>query len=322
MTALQQSGSRASTAVFDRYNAAMDRVFWLLVKWIRPAPRYIRLLGRIHRELYPRTYIEIGTAKGTSMAVTLPETVAIGVDPDPHVVFGLSRRTQIVHSKSDDFFHQASLPEILGGADLELAFIDGMHHFEYALRDFINIERNGTPQTTVLVHDCYPVNERTADRTRYEAFWSGDVWRMILCLREQRPDLNVSVIDVAPTGLGVISRLDPSSRVLTDRFDELVEEYMGRPYSSIENGKKAELLNRVPDDWATVRGLLPKRTVEPTRLAMGLTARAARQVVPAARLMAQREWARLRGGDSGVSSGRPPGAQSDSARTTGASRAN
>ena len=32
------------------------------------------------------------------------------------------------------------VPALLGGRPLDMAFIDGMHRFEYALRDFINIE--------------------------------------------------------------------------------------------------------------------------------------------------------------------------------------
>jgi hypothetical protein len=34
---------------------------------------------------------------------------------------------------------------LLGGLPVELGFIDGMHLFEFALRDFMNLERLCTP---------------------------------------------------------------------------------------------------------------------------------------------------------------------------------
>ena len=50
----------------------------------------------------------------------------------------------------------------LGGLPVDLALIDGMHHFEYALRDFMNLERLCAPQSTILIDDCFPA--RPADR--------------------------------------------------------------------------------------------------------------------------------------------------------------
>ena len=45
---------------------------------------------------------------------------------------------------------------------MELAFIDGLHLFEQVLRDFINVERHSSPSTVVLLHDCLPLDEATA----------------------------------------------------------------------------------------------------------------------------------------------------------------
>ena len=59
-----------------------------------------------------------------------------------------------------------------------------MHHFEYALRDFMNLERFSNPASTILIHDCLPIDEITADRERSTTIWSGDIWRLILLLRE------------------------------------------------------------------------------------------------------------------------------------------
>ena len=53
----------------------------------------------------------------------------------------------------------------LGGKTLDLAFIDGMHHFEFALRDFINVEKYCSADSIILIHDVYPI-DATERRSR------------------------------------------------------------------------------------------------------------------------------------------------------------
>jgi len=52
--------------------------------------------------------------------------------------------------------------------------------------------------------------------------WSGDVWKAIVALRRYRPDLTIETVDVAPTGMAIITGLDPSNEVLHERFDEII----------------------------------------------------------------------------------------------------
>ena len=144
----------------------------------------------------------------------------------------MRRRTRIFRQTSDEFFAQHDLTRLFGGLPVDLAFIDGMHHFEYALRDFMNLERFSNAASTILIHDCLPIDETTADRERSTNVWSGDIWRLILLLREWRPDLRVSVVDSGPTGLGLVRGLDPASSVLRDHYDEIVAQYLSLPYRS------------------------------------------------------------------------------------------
>lgn len=235
------------------------------------APPYVGLLDRIHRHLRPRSYVEIGVDTGTSLALALPGTVAVGVDPAAHVVAPLGRQTRLYEMPSDDFFATVSKTDALHGRPLDLAFVDGMHHFEYAFRDFINLERWADPSTTVLVHDCYPADEQMAARQPRPVDWAGDIWKLIVCLARERPDLAVTVLDVGPSGLGVIGNLDPTSTVLAERYDALVEEFVPLPFSWLDQEGKDQALRVVPTDWPTVVSLLPApfRSDSPQLLRLG-----------------------------------------------------
>jgi hypothetical protein len=242
-------------------------------KYVPPALPYFELLDKIHQHLLPRTYVEIGVSTGRSLTLALPGTVCVGIDPEPRVAYPLARGTRVFAEASDDFFARHDLTALFGGLPLDLAFIDGMHHFEFALRDFVNLERASNPSTTLLIHDCLPVDDLTAARDRTTDFWSGDIWRLILLLRRWRPDLNVTVIDWAPTGVGLVRGLDPTSTVLADHYDEIVDHYLSVPFAALDDGSKYEQLNRVSGDWSTVKSLLPDRSFRRTNVELLKTLR-------------------------------------------------
>lgn len=221
-----------------------------------PGASYVALLSAIHSHLRPRTYVEIGVADGKSIALAPPETRAIGIDPEPKIDRPLGPRTSIRAMTSDDYFAAHDVAGDLGGLPIDLAFIDGMHRFEFALRDFVNIEKRCSPESTILIHDVYPITRLSAEREQQTEFWSGDIWRLVLLLRKHRPDLSVNVIAVAPTGLCLIRRLDPDSRVLEERYDAVVAEFLELDYSVLDRDKVG-VLAPIPNDWEKIRSLLP-----------------------------------------------------------------
>jgi hypothetical protein len=108
-----------------------------------------------------------------------------------------------------------------------------MHLSEYVLRDFINVERHCSPDSLIVLHDAVPQNfEMTERQRRADArhdrslaqAWTGDVWRIVPLLRRERPDLHIEVLDCPPTGLVLITGLDPASRTLQGRLDQLTRE--------------------------------------------------------------------------------------------------
>lgn len=190
---------------------------------------YLSVMDRLEEVLKPTLYLEIGARSGTSLARRKCSFVA--VDPKFVItadVFNDAPQMLFFQQTSDDFFGSGAL----GGAGLvpDLAFIDGMHLFEYALRDFINCERAMRPGGVICLHDVLPFNYAmtTRDLDYLEVLrrpWAGDVWKVMAVLAEYRPDLTVELLSAAKTGLGVVSRLDPANTVLTDRMDEILARY-------------------------------------------------------------------------------------------------
>jgi hypothetical protein len=183
---------------------------------------YREMLARLHDALSPSLYLEIGVRHGGSLALAACES--IGVDPAPDLDgVELAPGTRVFAMESDEFFREAAAVEIVRPPDL--AFIDGMHRFEFALRDFMNIERLSAPGTLVVLDDIYPLHPAQAERERRTRVWTGDVWKLHACLAAMRPDLVLVPLDTDPTGLLLVAGLDRDSRVLWDGYDPLVRQW-------------------------------------------------------------------------------------------------
>jgi hypothetical protein len=193
-----------------------------------PGPDYYDALREIHRSLQPRTYIEIGVRSGESLACALPETKCIGVDPNPVITFPIPPDTTLIPTTSDDYFALQAAES----ASFDLAFIDGLHLFEQALRDFIQLERRAHRASVILIHDCIPLDQVSSARVRTTDFYCGDVWKLPLCLQKYRPGLRQGIVPAAPSGLCIVSGLDAASTTLQDRYDGIVAEFVGLDYSA------------------------------------------------------------------------------------------
>jgi predicted O-methyltransferase YrrM len=184
------------------------------------ATSYLDVLRDIHTQLAPSTYLEIGVHRGASLRLAACPSVA--VDPDPRVT--VSAPAVLYNETSDDFFRYDAHDALAQGADL--AFIDGLHLFENVLRDFMNTERLASRSSVVVIDDVLPNHPAQALRERETFAWCGDVWKIAPCLAHYRPDLQLTLLDTDPTGLLVVSGLDPSNRVLWDQYDSVLDEYL------------------------------------------------------------------------------------------------
>jgi hypothetical protein len=188
---------------------------------------YLGWLDWFHATLSPRVYLEIGVERGTSLACVRPQTHVIGIDPAPlgDPQNRCAGSVQLFRQTSAAFF--AAIPEGCGlqKRGFDLAFVDGDHRFEGVLADFMALERWAAPGAVVLLHDTLPLTSTTATRERRTGFYSGDGWKIVPCLRSLRPDLHITTLPTAPTGLTVITGLNPSSTTLCERWALIQQAY-------------------------------------------------------------------------------------------------
>ncbi len=202
------------------------------------------VLSEIHNILKPKLYLEIGIRDGFSLTCANDETDIIAVDPNPIIAYKLPSKTKIYKETSDDFFKLHDIKSIYN-QETDLAFIDGMHLFDFVLRDFINVEKNSKKDSVILLHDTIPIDAPSATRISTEKnlkYWSGDVYKIMLILKEFRPDLELINLNVPKTGLCIVKNLNPNSTVLKDNYDKTIEKYMNYSFDYIQE-RKNEILN-------------------------------------------------------------------------------
>lgn len=196
--------------------------------YVRPMGMpYYRFLSRLHESTLLDWYLEIGCRAGLSFAPVAGKTIA--VDPFFRAEINIINRKPQLHvfqATSDDFFASGFLER--NGIRISAAFLDGMHLFEFLLRDFMNTEAQSNPDGVIMLHDCVPFSFEMTTRdleSLPRGAWTGDVWKLIPILQTWRPDLKLEVLDCRPTGLVCVSNLNPESRVLRDSYDGIVAEY-------------------------------------------------------------------------------------------------
>jgi hypothetical protein len=187
------------------------------------------LLKNLHDLLRPRSYFEIGVNRGASLEISRARSVA--VDPFFQVIRELHCDVHLVRMTSDEFFARKHPFAHLDEPVVDLAFIDGMHLSEYAFRDFINTERFTHAGTVLVIDDMLPRDVPEAARDRAGAglsgkAWTGDVYKVTETLRSLRPDLVCVELDTEPTGTVVVFLPDPTSNVLHEAYDDVVQAYV------------------------------------------------------------------------------------------------
>ncbi len=196
---------------------------------------YLDCLSSLHQALTPSRYLEIGVWQGESLARAKCRSIA--VDPAFQLSFDALEGKPECHffqTTSDAFFAEHN-PRAIFGGPVDLAFLDGLHEFDALLRDFANAERFCARDSVIVLHDCLPVDPLIANRAQDEhlraeavvpGWWAGDVWKTFVILKQARPELRIIALDAPPTGLVLISNLDPASDALIQQHDTLIAGMM------------------------------------------------------------------------------------------------
>ncbi len=220
-----------------------------------PGHHYLDWLAWFHDILKPKNYLEIGVESGQSLRLARAPTCAVGIDPAIRITHPQENWVKLFKLTSDRFFEDHDPEQVFGSRTINLAFIDGLHHFDQALKDFMNIERFSDNRSVVLFHDIFPVTPATAQRNRNTKFWIGDTWKVMLILTKHRPDLKIFTIPTYPSGLGVVTGLNPDSKDLWDAFDLICGQAMELQLNAYLNGIE-DHLHVVENDFDAIASLL------------------------------------------------------------------
>jgi hypothetical protein len=147
-------------------------------------------------------YLEIGLEAGRTLEnVLAPHRV--GVDPNPLFDTNVLPDGVEIHSiPSDDYF--ARLPRRTA---FDFVFVDGLHTYQQTYCDVINAFRH-CPKGVLLIDDVVPSDWISAIPDQAESLelrrqhgidnidWHGDVFKVILMLRDHHPELDwVTIVD-------------------------------------------------------------------------------------------------------------------------------
>lgn len=193
-----------------------------------------------------KNYLEIGVFNG-HIFFRIKSDFKVAVDPefrfDKLRIFGKTLlNPKNIHnkyySKTSDAFFEEDAPALLKDKQFDLALIDGMHEYDYALRDVENTLKYLSDDGVIIMHDCNPLTKAAActfqewkDRD-FAGTWNGDVWKVILHMQSVRKDVNAFVLD-CDHGLGIITKGKPEQS-----FDYSKEQIDKLTYEEFEVNRK------------------------------------------------------------------------------------
>lgn len=116
-----------------------------------------------------KSFLEIGTKYGETFS-QVKTPVKVSVDPSPD-----TKATYIM--TSDEYFQKHK-------DRFDIVFIDGLHECKQAFRDVQNALEILNSGGVIVMHDCHPQTEEMQEEYHGQYFWTGDVWKAFVQLRE------------------------------------------------------------------------------------------------------------------------------------------
>lgn len=198
-----------------------------------------------------RLYLEIGVFVGHNF-LQIDANKKVAVDPVCRIKHtdAFPGNALFYEVPSDQFFKE-KMDDILD-EKLDVIFIDGLHTYQQSLNDVLNALEFLKDDGVIVMHDCFPktkaaahpVQEEAQEMETFQGFWNGDVFKSILWLRSNRPDLEVLVLN-ADHGLGIVRKRKAESMLsLTDEaIEQMTYEEFAIQQISLLNLKPKEYFN-------------------------------------------------------------------------------
>ena len=165
-------------------------------------------------------YLEIGTEDGNCFTmIDIPYKVCVDIK---------KRFYDLTYEmSSDDFFKQNT-------EMFDVIFVDGLHTEEQTTIDVLNGLKCLNYNGTIVMHDCLPHCE-----TYISQCYSGTVFRSIVELRYEHPNLSIEVVNT-DCGCGIITR---GNQMVYDK----VPKELAKTYYYYSHNKQ-ELMNVINVD--------------------------------------------------------------------------
>ena len=213
----------------------------------------VRRIKRIARLMQAVSYLEIGVSKGrTFNALDFPRKVAV----DPKFRFDTAeyRRAGVdfFETTSDAFFAEKA-----GSEKFDIIFIDGLHVFEQAYRDFCNSLKHAHDRTVWVIDDVVPTHELSALPDRLEArrrrreaginaaAWHGDVYKVMFAIHDFHPDCSFVTTSTGGNPQSIVWRGPRLNVVPVLGSIDAIERF-----SYSEFLKRQDVMNLRPEDEA------------------------------------------------------------------------
>jgi hypothetical protein len=185
----------------------------------------IEVLNAIIKKNNVKNYLEIGVNRGKCLFNIKGPEKRFAVDPFFNFNLWKKIKACIKNSDnfkntyfevtSDDFFNKNQ--NLLNQNKLDLTFIDGLHTYKQSLNDTLNTLKFSNDNAIIVLHDCNPLDALAAypaasidvaraalqDHKDWKNIWNGDVWKTIVDIRKNHPELTAFVLNT-DHGLGFV----------------------------------------------------------------------------------------------------------------------
>lgn len=222
-----------------------------LARTLMPGGPYTDLIERLLRWRTPKVYLEIGIRQGRTLKLAKPPTLAIGVEQKPDIRHRFEAPTRIYETTPLEFLASDRLEKLVGRKRFDIAMIRSPRSFEEAYDTFAALESIAGKDSIVMLHGTLPPDPVAGARERSSNFWVGDLWKLVPCLLEARPELGIFTVPVFPVGLTFVTGLKKRNTRLVKNRDANIAAFADWEVPEPDEWKSA--FNLGSENWAAIR---------------------------------------------------------------------